>query len=93
MIIATEQDPALRLLAAELSGTGQTARAWLAGLLKDAWQAEASAAGRSDDIYRVMVATGIVPGEVSEGGEVSCDWDAADEIVLAAIGAMGTAGA
>jgi len=90
MIIATEQDPALRLLGAELGGTGQTARAWLAGLLKDAWQAEASTPGRSDDIYRVMVATGIVPGEVSEDGEVSgVDWDAADEIVLAAIGAMG----
>jgi hypothetical protein len=99
--ISTET--AQRLLETALPGNdakAPTVRGWLAALLRTAWikrevfkRPFGWSGAWEDDIYRALIAAGIIAGELDEDGDLSrdFDYDAADQVILAAIEAMGVA--
>jgi hypothetical protein len=78
-----------------------TVRGWLAALLRAAWikrevfkRPFGWSGAWEDDIYRALIAAGIIAGELDEDGDLSrdFDYDAADQVILAAIEAMAVPG-
>jgi hypothetical protein len=98
----TNDDAAMRLLNLPLPGDdagAATGREWLAALLRAAWldrhlikRPFGFSGDWADGLYRPMTVAGLIEGSYDEDGYAhEVDLDAADELILAAIDAMGQA--
>jgi hypothetical protein len=95
-----DQEAVRKLLELELppdnDAHAPTARAWLAELLKVAWQAKDDAFKRPfgfsgpwwDELYAAMVRAGLVEGGLDDDGDLDYVGADADALILAAIDAM-----